>query len=312
MRVIMQAESLPASNRIKEQLMTHLPLMWFSLAFLAGIVLGSLVSLPIWAWLVLGGIFLAIAVSLRFLPLSAGLRSASEASQGKALSLIFNPFLFLLLFALFLGAARYQASVPRFDAFHISFYNDRDYDLLITGYLVEPPDYRDNYTNLRLQVTAVDTADGDLSANGLLLVRAPNNQTFHYGDILRLRGRLQTPPENEEFSYRDYLATQHIHSYMSSAEVTVLPGRGGNPISAVLYAIKDQSLTNIYRMFPDPEASLLAGILLGVDTGLTLELQQAFKNTGTAHIIAISGFNISIIAGIFFALFSRFFGERRG
>ena len=49
-----------------------------------------------------------------------------------------------------------------------------------------------------------------------------------------------------------------------------------------------------------------------MDTGLTSELQQAFKNTGTAHIIAISGFNISIIAGIFFAFFSRFLGPRRG
>ena len=42
----------------------------------------------------------------------------------------------------------------------------------------------------------------------------------------------------------------------------------------------------------DPEASLLAGILFGVDTGLTTRLQDAFKNTGTAHIITISGFNI--------------------
>jgi competence protein ComEC len=123
---------------------------------------------------------------------------------------------------------------------------------------------------------------------------------------------LKTPPENEDFSYRDYLAAQQIHSYMSSAEVTVLPGKGGNPISAVLYAIKEKSLDNIYRMFPDPESSLLAGILLGVDTGLTQELQQAFKNTGTAHIIAISGFNMSIIAGLFVVFFSRFLGPRRG
>ena len=143
-------------------------------------------------------------------------------------------------------------------------------------------------------------------------MRASNNQIFHYGDSLRLRGKLKTPPENEDFSYRDYLAAQHIHSYMSSAEVTVLPGKGGNPVSAPLYAIKEKSLANIYRMFPDPESSLMAGILLGVDTGLTQELQHAFKNTGTAHIIAISGFNISIIAGMFVVFFSRFLGERRG
>jgi competence protein ComEC len=225
---------------------------------------------------------------------------------------LLHPFAFILFIALALGAARYQKSVPSFDAFHIAFYNDREYDLLITGTLVEPPDYRDTYTNLRVNVQKVDTGDSELPVHGLILVRVTNNQTFEYGDLLRFRGKLKTPPENEDFSYRDYLAAKNIYSYVSNAEVTILPGNSGNPIIAALYKFKQRSLDNIYRMFPDPESSLLAGILLGVDTGLTSELQQAFKNTGTAHIIAISGFNISIIAGIFFAFFSKFLGDRRG
>ena len=309
----MQAANPPTISRIQQQLTTHLPLMWFSLAFLAGIVLASLISLPIWAWAALSALFLLLALFLRFVPLSSFTSALSpDTSVSRLSSFLFSSFTFTLLFALFLGAARYQISVPKFDAHHIAFFNDRDYDLLITGSLIEPPDYRDNYTNLRVRVEAVDTGDGDLPANGTILVRASNNQVFHYGERIRLRGKLKTPPENEDFSYRDYLAAQHIHSYMSTAVVTVLPGNGGNPLSVALYNIKDRSLANIYRMFPDPESSLMAGILLGVDTGLTRELQNAFKNTGTAHIIAISGFNISIIAGIFFAFFSRFFGERRG
>ena len=297
----MQAANTPPRNRIQEQLTTRLPLVWFSLAFLAGIVLASLVSLHIFVWIILFVFADLLILVSRFL-----------SRRLPSLPSIFSPFTFVLLCALFLGAARYEYSVPRFNAFHIAFYNDRDYDMLVTGTVVEPPDYRDNYTNLRLDVTSVDTGDGDLPANGLLLVRVSNNQTFRYGDIVRLRGSLKTPPENEDFSYRDYLAAQHIHSYMSSAEVTVLPGRSGSPVYAALYDFKEKALTNIYRLFPDPESSLLAGILLGVDTGLTRELQQAFKNTGTAHIIAISGFNISIIAGLFVTFFSRFLGPRRG
>jgi len=293
----MQAANPPTS--LREQLTTQPPLMWISLVFLAGIVLGSLVSLSIWVWLGLALAFVVLAILARLFHLSS-------------LTFILRPFTFILLIALALGAARYQKSVPSFDAFHIAFYNDREYDLLITGTLVEPPDYRDAYTNLRLKVTAVDTGDSELSVHGLILVRVSNNQTFNYGDNLRLRGKLKTPPENEDFSYRDYLAAQDIHSYMTNGEVTVLPGNSGNPIKAALYKFKQKSLDNIYRMFPDPESSLLAGILLGVDTGLTSELQQAFKNTGTAYIIAISGFNISIIAGIFFAFFARFLGDRRG
>ena len=294
----MQAANPPTS--LRERLLTQPPLMWFSLVFLAGIVLGSLVSVSIWIWVGLAFVFIVLAILSRILNLSSFL-------------FLLQPFAFILFIALALGAARYQKTVPSFDAFHIAFYNDRDYDLLITGTLIEPPDYRDSYTNLRLKVTAVDTGDSELPIkDSLILVRVPNNQTFQYGDILRLRGKLKTPPENEDFSYRDYLAAKNIHSYMTNAEVTVLPGNAGNPFFAMLYTFKERSLANIYRMYPDPESSLLAGILLGVDTGLTSELQQAFKNTGTAHIIAISGFNISIIAGIFFAFFSKFLGDRRG
>jgi len=296
----MQAANTPNANRLQEQLTTRLPLMWFSLAFLAGIVVANQFSLHIFAWITL------VIISVVLVILSQLLAPRLPASFP------LHPFAFILLAAFCLGGMRYQMSVPRFDAFHIAFYNDRDYDMLITGTLVEPPDYRDDYTNLRLKVSDIDTGEGSLPASGLLLARVSNNQVFHYGDVLRLRGKLKTPPENEDFSYRDYLAAQHIHSYMSSAEVTVLPGRGGNLVSAGLYQFKEKALENIYRLFPDPESSLLAGILLGVDTGLTRELQQAFKNTGTAHIIAISGFNISIIAGLFVAFFSKFLGPRRG
>jgi len=296
-----------ALSRAQGHLSTYLPLVWVSLSFLAGIALASYLSLPVWVWAAFAVLFMILAsLARRFSPFES-LRASHPTFH-----FLFQPFFFLLFVFLFLGSARYQFSVPNFDAFHVAFYNDRNYDLLLTGHLVEPPDYRDSYTNLRLQVTAVDTGDGDLPVEGLLLARVDANQPFHYGEIIRLRGKLKTPPENEDFSYRDYLAAQNVHSYMSSAEVTVLPGNGGNIFSTALYALKERSLANIYRIFPDPESSLLAGILLGVDTGLTKELQQAFKNTGTAHIIAISGFNISIIAGLFFLFFSRIFGQRRG
>ena len=309
----MQAANPPTS--LRERLATQPPLMWISLVFLAGIVLGSLVSVSIWVWVGLALVFVVLAILSRVLNLSSLRQGSGQAFfflPSTWLRASLQPFSFILLIALALGAARYQKTIPKFDAFHIAFYNDREYDLLITGTLSEPPDYRDTYTNLRIAVQKVDTGDSELPVHGLILVRVTNNQIFHYGDALRFRGKLKTPPTNEDFSYQDYLAAQNIYSYVTNAEVTVLPEKGGNPIIAALYAFKDKSLENIYRMFPDPESSLLAGILLGVDTGLTKELQQAFKNTGTAHIIAISGFNISIIAGIFFAFFARFLGDRRG
>ncbi|MBN1303382.1 MAG: ComEC/Rec2 family competence protein [Anaerolineales bacterium] len=282
----------------------HLPLLWISLAYIAGIVLASLVTFSVYLWL---GLALAAG--------AIGLITYLLFKRFKPeFSFLSSPYFIIIpaAVALLLGAARYQGIQPKISPDFIAWYNDRQYDLLITGQLVEPPDYRDTYTNLHIHVEKVDAGNGNYEVDGLLLVRVSSNELYRYGDILRLRGRPKTPPENEDFSYRDYLAGQGIHSYLSSAEVTRLPSRGKNPIIAAIYGIKEKALSNIYFLFPDPEASLLAGILLGVDTGLPPDLQAAFKNTGTAHIIAISGFNITIIAGIFVALFGRLLGQRRG
>src|SRR5258706_9594999 len=143
-----------------------------------------------------------------------------------------------------------------------------------------------------------------------MLASFRETKTNENGEPVRPPGQLETPPQDEEFSYRDYLAREGILSYMSMAEVTVLPGDDGGLYKTAVYKLKEKLLKNTYRLFNDPEASLLAGILLGVDTGLTKELQNAFKNTGTAHIIAISGFNIAIIGGIFFSIFKNIFRER--
>ena len=277
-----------------------LPLFWLSLAFIGGIISANQVSLTIYIWLGLAIIFLAIGLLLR--------------NQAERIRLSTRSFLIiaLSLVSFCLGGFRYQLSVPKIDAFHIAWYNDREYDVLVTGTLDQPPDYRDTYTNLYMIVEAVDTGSGDLPVEGEVLARVFPNETYVYGEHIRIRGKLVTPPENEEFSYREFLARQGIHSYMSLTEVTRLPGNSGNPVKKAIYAFKDKALKNIYLIFPDPEASLLAGILLGVDTGLSQGLQQAFKDTGTAHIIAISGFNIAIIAGLFFTLFSRILGQVRG
>ena len=294
------------------------PLLWVSVAFLAGIVLGAHAHLGIYVWLTLAFVAVVlIAMRPRFWP-----SAPSPAWPGAAgrwppayslISHVSRPLLvFLSLLSLSLGAIRYELTVPKSTISQISWFNDRKYDLLVTGTLADPPDVRDTYTNLRLSVQSVDTGKKAFRTGGLLLARIPVNEDFHYGQNLRLRGRLVTPPENEDFSYRDYLARQNIYSLMPEAEVTVLPGSSANPALALVYELKAKLLDNVYRLLLDPEASLLAGILLGIDSGLPRHLQQAFKDTGTAHIIAISGFNIAIIAGVLIFVFGRLLGPRRG
>ncbi len=52
---------------------------------------------------------------------------------------------------------------------------------------------------------------------------------------------------------------------------------------------------SINRILTEPYASLLNGILPGIETGIPRGLYEDFNLTGTSHIIVISGSNISLV-----------------
>jgi competence protein ComEC len=290
-----------------------MPLLWLSLAFLSGILLAANLPIPFLAW-----ILLAIASLILVLPpvyrrwaqvLPSSL--SNYAQRLKITNLILFP---LLLFFISLGAIRYLLAQPSITPLFIAYYNDQPAVTILDGVLVEPPDQRDTYTNLRLRVDQISPeADNQfIPVHGLLLARISTNSTFSYGDRIRLQGHLATPPENEDFSYRDYLANHNIYSYITYPSITLLQHGQGSLIMASLYTFRQRALDVVYHLFPDPEASLLSGILLGDQSGISPQVQEAFRLTGTSHIIVISGFNITIIAGLFTFIFTRTFGFRRG
>jgi len=65
------------------------------------------------------------------------------------------------------------------------------------------------------------------------------------------------------------------------------------------------------RSLPEPESSLACGILLGLRGDIPDTLNDAFQRSGTTHILAISGQNMAIIAGIVLSVATRLFGKHR-
>jgi len=268
-------------------------LFWLGMTWLAGIAVGRVSPLTSWQWIILALGSLVALIAFRrhriYVSLFAG----------------------LLMVAL--GAARFQLQ-PSLKANHIASHNASDRNVTITGVVVDSPAVRDTYTGLRLSAESLRYEDAWVGqeVHGLVLLRASRYREWAYGDRLRVYGALETPPVFETFSYRDYLARQGIHSLMTYASVTRLATRQANPILQLIYDFRARCLGVVYAIFPDPEASLLAGILLGVESGISPEVRQSFNQTGTTHIIAISGFNITIVAALFISLFGRYFGARKG
>ena len=269
-------------------------LFWFSLAWLAGIGISRSASLSPTHWLILAGCSSAALLAFR--------RNANTR------------LLFLLALLWTLGGLRYTTSIPEFGPDHIASYNDRHNRLTIEGVIVASPDIRDKYSGLKIEVEAVYNPQTAISQPmaGTVLVYASPYEIYNYGDKVRVTGPLETPPEFESFSYREYLARQGIHSTMPDPEVVVLGERAGNPLLQAIYDFRTGALQVIHQLFPDPEAALLSGILLGIESGISPDVRHAFDATGTTHIIAISGFNITIISALFISLFGRWLGTRRG
>ena len=302
-----------------------MPLFWLSLAFLLGIAAAPYLDLPAVVWLSLAGLFLTFPFLPRilrgrpsFFP-SQGTGGAQPAGRiGQSIEQLraHLPRLPYVLIPVFfaLGAARYMVSQPTIDAGHVAYYNDTEKTITLQGVLVEPPDERDGFSFLKVRAKALrfSSASPEVPVKGLVQVRSREIAEWRYGDELLLQGRLDTPTEEEEFSYRAYLARRGVYSYMDLESARLVRSGQGSAFKAALYGFKARALDTVYRLWPDPEAALLAGILLGVESGIPDRVEQAFRDTGTAHIIAISGFNITIIGGLFAVFFSRLLGRFKG
>jgi competence protein ComEC len=213
--------------------------------------------------------------------------------------------------ALLGGALRYWAAIPDLDdPVLVAHYNDCGW-VTLEGVVRGYPDVRDTWTNLRLGVESIELEGEAYPVHGTVLVRAARYPEYRYGDRLRVSGLLETPPVSEDFSYRDYLAGQGIYSFVGHPQTEWLASGQGSPLWTAIFALKDRARAVIAGLVPDPEASLLQGIVLGIETGIPAGLYDDYNATGTSHIIVISGANITLIAALFSRTLGRVVGRRR-
>jgi len=79
---------------------------------------------------------------------------------------------------------------------------------------------------------------------------------------------------------------------------------------ATLGRWQEQLLTYVRHNYNEPQASLLNGILIGNTDGMPERLNAAFQATGTTHIVALSGFNVTIIMAIVVGWLVKVIGRR--
>ena len=120
----------------------------------------------------------------------------------------------------------------------------------------------------------------------------PAFPTVTAGSVITVSGRLEPPPEGDP--YGDYLRRTGAAGSLRARSVRVVRA----PPSPSLQGFRDGAGDALRRSLPEPEAGLAAGILVGLRERVDRDLAAGFATAGVSHVVAISGWNIAIVAGI--------------
>ncbi len=154
-------------------------------------------------------------------------------------------------------------------------------------------------------VVVFRSCDAEPCPKERILVRFPISTVVTFGDRGELSCELTLPEEE----WRMYHAKEGVSHICKKPEWERLPGNESLP--ARLIRLSDRFEESLFRALPEPESSLAAGLLLGGDGRLPAETKNDFRAAGLAHIVAVSGYNISIIATYLLLIGIAFFLPRR-
>ncbi len=264
-------------------------LMYLSISWVVGIYIGSKLGLPIWA------------IALGTLPLLA----VPFLYKYKTTLLLTS----LCLFVFIGGNLYFQSSLPKIDEQNLQFYNDQGKSE-IEGIITTEPEARDKALIFQFSANKMITGSETKQISGKAIIRVPRYSGYHYGDILKINGSLGTPPKFDDFDYKGYLAHQGIYSVMYYPKIEIMERDKGFKALAFIYSLRNDLSQSLSRALPEPQSSLAQGFLLGIRGDIPYSIMQAFSRTGTAHQLAISGMNLTIIIGMLLSAGIWFFGRR--
>ena len=282
------------------------PLVLLVLLWVIGLLIGERLPIPWQVWL----LWSAVALSIGWWV------GRNWPSKGV---LAYHPPVYgtLLVLALLWGAGRAAAARPHFDSTDLATYNDLGW-VTVRGIVARYPEARGEITRYEIAAQEIEIEIEEqeirqkVKVKGRFLVNLKPYPAYQYGDELAVSGELITPPVLEDFDYRAFLAHKGIYSLLKSGRAKLIAEGQGSFLFHLLFGLRKRAEQTVQRILPEPHASLMSGILLGIESGIPEDVMEAFSATGTTHIIVISGSNFAVLSGIFLLLGRHLFGQKLG
>src|SRR5215510_8784223 len=261
------------------------PLLPFAAVFAAGIFSASWLSVPAWWILIAGTLLLVVAATF----LACGWEHCASAG--------------LFALALVLGALRGESDpVPADHIARIALGSLAS----VEGRLAEEPvRWAPDRTRLLIDVDGLrDGLDLRRASGRLQVTLYGETAAVGEGQRVGLDLKLSRPRGFKNPGAFDYPALLRregillVGSGKAESLVAMTPDDPPWPVR-----IRRWAVATVGAHLPETSAALLAGLLLGEKTGLPPEASEAFRRAGVYHVLAVSGFNVALLASsVFFVL----------
>ena len=255
-------------------------------------------------------------------PAKEGKGEVSSGSSKRKLIRLLSLALFFLLFGLFRYA---QSEIPK----DIPTVRDHVGSVIrVEGDVIAEPGM--GAKSQQVTIGSVRVADQPVFGNMLVSIPFENpllskegaGGGVAYGDHLVFSCSIQIPRPFSGFAYDRFLqakGTLALCRFPKNIEIEnpllSKEGAGGGVAFSIVGSIlsfKHNIVDKMKQIFPEPHASFLFGLVFGGNVGLDKEVQDDFAKTGTSHILAASGFNVSLFTFVFFGFVISFLGKKRG
>jgi len=255
-------------------------LIALSVAWVGGVYLGSLVLPPLYVFLL--AFFLGSLIALLW-------------RRGPVFL-----WMGLCLIVLFAGIGCYHWRVSDTT---IQSLNDSG-QVEIKGEVINDPPQEGGNARLSLSAREIKTNGDWQEVSGKVLIYTRAFPSYSLGDWIKVSGELRSPAAVGSPDYRDYLARHGFRSTMSYPEIEFMQ-RGWLP------SARNRLSDSLSEALPEPQASLAQALLLGIRSHLPDSLVDSFRSSGTAHLVAISGLHVAMLAGVVLSSAAWVFGRRR-
>jgi competence protein ComEC len=171
----------------------------------------------------------------------------------------------------------------------------------VQGVVVAEPDVRTDRTQYVLYDEKHDTR---------VLVRLPRWPRYAYGDAIVVSCLLRKPEAFDGFRYDMYLLRYKILATCRAYHAERIADNQASIFLKNIYQLKYWVADRVVALWHEPYASFMAGLLYGYRGGLG-SLNEQFARTGVTHIVAISGYNITVISLLLMGACSRLYIRRQ-